>query len=77
MEEKMANKQVEIFLGASSLRTALGNKMETLDAMRRGVCGLKYEEAFGMYAGRSEVANIEGYSRFGRRSTPMERQEQI
>ena len=73
----MANKQVEIFLGASSLRTALGNKMETLDAMRRGVCGLKYEEAFGMYAGRSEVANIEGYSRFGRRSTPMERQEQI
>ena len=60
----MANKAVEIYLGASSLRTALGNKRETLDAMRRGVCGLKYEEAFGMYAGRSEVATVEGYSRF-------------
>ena len=59
----MVNK-VEIYLGASSLRTALGNKRETLDAMRRGVCGLKYEEAFGMYAGRSEVQTIEGYSRF-------------
>ncbi|MBR0362904.1 MAG: beta-ACP synthase, partial [Alistipes sp.] len=60
----MANKAVEIYLGASSLRTALGNKRETLDAMRRGVCGLKYEECFGMYAGRSEVATVEGYSRF-------------
>ena len=60
----MANKAVEIYLGASSLRTALGNKRETLDAMHRGVCGLKYEEAFGMYAGRSEVATVEGYSRF-------------
>ena len=60
----MANKGVEIYLGASSLRTALGNKMETLDAMRRGECGLKYEEIFGMYAGRSEVATVEGYSRF-------------
>ena len=59
----MVNK-VEIYLGASSLRTALGNKRETLDAMRRGVCGLKYEEAFGMYAGRSEVKIVEGYSRF-------------
>ena len=60
----MANKAVEIYLGASSLRTALGNKRETLDAMRRGECGLKYEEIFGMYAGRSEVAIVEGYSRF-------------
>ena len=60
----MANKAVEIYLGASSLRTALGNKRETLDAMHRGVCGLKYEECFGMYAGRSEVATVEGYSRF-------------
>ncbi len=60
----MANKAVEIYLGASSLRTALGNKRETLDAMRRGVCGLKYEECFGMYAGRSKVATVEGYSRF-------------
>ena len=59
----MVNK-VEIYLGASSLRTALGNKRETLDAMRRGVCGLKYEETFGMYAGRSEVQVVEGYSRF-------------
>ena len=60
----MANKAVEIYLGASSLRTALGNKRETLDAMRRGECGLKYEETFGMYAGKSEVVYIEGYSRF-------------
>ena len=60
----MANKAVDIYLGASSLRTALGNKRETLDAMRRGECGLKYEEIFGMYAGRSEVATVEGYSRF-------------
>ena len=59
----MVNK-VEIYLGASSLRTALGNKRETLDAMRRGVCGLKYEETFGMYAGRSEVQVVEGCSRF-------------
>ena len=60
----MVNKAVEIYLGASSLRTALGNKSETLAAMRRGECGLKYEESFGMYAGRSEVTIVEGYSRF-------------
>ena len=57
-------KQIEIYLGASSLRTALGDKYETLAAMRRGECGLKYEEAFGMYAGRSEVKIVEGYSCF-------------
>ena len=57
-------KQIEIYLGASSLRTALGDKYETLAAMRRGECGLKYEETFGMYAGRSEVKIVEGYSRF-------------
>ena len=60
----MVNRAVEIYLGASSLRTALGNKSETLAAMRRGECGLKYEESFGMYAGRSEVAIVQGYSRF-------------
>ena len=60
----MVNKAVEIYLGASSLRTALGNKSETLAAMRRGECGLKYEESFGMYAGSSEVTIVEGYSRF-------------
>ena len=60
----MANKAVEIYLGATSQRSALGNKRETLDAMHRGVCGLKYEEAFGMYTGWSEVATVEGYSRY-------------
>ena len=60
----MANKRVNIYLGASALRTALGNKAETLAAMGRGECGLRYEEAFGMYAGLSSVTPIEGFTRF-------------
>lgn len=53
-----------IFVGATSMRTCLGNKSETLISMRNGEGGLKYCEEFSMYAGISSVNIIEGYTRF-------------
>lgn len=60
----MADKRVDIYLGASAMRTALGNSSETLSAMRRGEGGLRYSEEFGMYAGTAKVTLLEGFSRF-------------
>ncbi len=60
----MAEKVVNIYLGASSLRTCLGNKAETLDAMLEGNSGLAYDAVSGMYAGRSLVKAVAGYTRF-------------
>lgn len=60
----MAEKEINIFIGATSMRTCLGNKSETLTAMRNGESGLKYSEEFSMYAGISKVGMIEGYTRF-------------
>ena len=60
----MAEKEINIFIGATSMRTCLGNKSETLTAMRNGESGLKYSKEFSMYAGISKVGMIEGYTRF-------------
>ena len=60
----MADKKIDIYIGASSIRTCLGNKAETLSAMQQGVSGLKYNERFGMYAGTAKVKEIPGYTRF-------------
>lgn len=60
----MAYKGIDIYLGASSMRTCLGDKAETLAAMRNGESGLKYSEEFAMHVGRAEVKMTDGYSRF-------------
>lgn len=60
----MAEKGINIFVGATSMRTCLGNKSETLTAMQNGESGLRYYEAFSMYAGISQVNTIDGYTRF-------------
>lgn len=60
----MVKKGINIFIGATSMRTCLGNKSETLIAMQNGESGLKYSEEFSMYAGISKVNMIEGYTRF-------------
>lgn len=59
----MAGK-VEIYVGATTMRTCLGDKNETLSAMRVGRSGLTYNKAFGMYTGMSDVKLIAGYTRF-------------
>lgn len=60
----MAEKGINIFVGATSIRTCLGNKSETLTAMQNGESGLMYCEEFSMYAGISQVNMIDGYTRF-------------
>ena len=60
----MADKRIDIYIGASSIRTCLGNKAETLSAMQQGVSGLTYNDGFGMYAGTAEIKEIPGYTRF-------------
>ena len=60
----MAYKGIDIYLGASSMRTCLGDKAETLAAMRNGESGLRYSDEFAMHVGRAEVKMTDGYSRF-------------
>lgn len=60
----MAERGVNIYLAAMAMRTSLGNRAETLDAMQRGECGLEYSEEFAMYVGRADVEPVEGYTRF-------------
>lgn len=60
----MAYKGIDIYLGASSMRTCLGDKAETLAAMRNGESGLRYSDEFAMHVGRAEVKITDGYSRF-------------
>lgn len=60
----MAYKGIDIYLGASSMRTCLGDKAETLAAMRNGESGLKYSDEFAMHVGRANVKMTDGYSRF-------------
>ena len=56
---------VNIYFGTTSLLTALGDKAATLDAMDKGLCGLKYVEQFGMNAGViSNIKAIDGATRF-------------
>ena len=60
----MDDKGIDIYLGASSMRTCLGDKAETLAAMRNGESGLKYSDEFAMHVGRAEVKMTDGYTRF-------------
>ena len=60
----MAHTEVNIYLGASSMRTCLGSKAETIAAMRSGSTGLKYSEEFAMPIGRAAVESIAEFSRF-------------
>ena len=60
----MAYKGIDIYLGASSMRTCLGDKAETLAAMRNGESGLRYSDEFAMHVGRAEVKMTDGYTRF-------------
>lgn len=60
----MADKRVEIYLGASSVVTCLGDKQQTLDAMYRGETGLLYSERYGMYVGECRVASLPDFTRF-------------
>ena len=53
-----------IYLGASSIRTCLGNKNETLSAMQAGECGLEYSTEWQMHVGLSDVKIIDGFTRF-------------
>jgi len=64
MEKEMAE-TVNIYLGATSLLTALGDKAATLDAMSKGVSGLRYCERLGMNAGVIDgIDTVDGASRF-------------
>ena len=60
----MAQKGLNIYIGATSLRSCLGNKAQTVAAMHRGESGLRYSDAFSMHVGSAEVALIDGYTRF-------------
>lgn len=60
----MVGKGVEIYIGASSIRTCLGNKAETLSAMQKGESGLKYSKEASMYVGYSEVKEYNNFTRF-------------
>ena len=60
----MADKGVNIYIGATSLRTCLGNKTETMTAMYNNESGLRYNDSFSMYVGVADVKLVEGYTRF-------------
>ena len=56
---------VNIYFGSTALLTALGDKAATIDAMSKGVSGLRYSERFGMNAGVVDFAdNIVDATRF-------------
>lgn len=56
---------ISIYLGATSLITALGNKEATLDAMSKSTGGLKYAGRFGMNVGIiSGIDAVDGATRF-------------
>lgn len=56
--------KVNIYLGASSLRTCLGDKTETLVALRNGESGLTYSDVYAMPIGVAEAKQSAGYTRF-------------
>lgn len=55
---------IDIYIGATSFRTALGNKTESLTAIDKGETGLRYEQCFDMYAGVIKIENKPGYTKF-------------
>ncbi len=64
METQMAGSGVNIYVGAASVRTALGNAAESMLAMDRGEGGLRYNPRFRMHAGMADVRLVEGFTRF-------------
>lgn len=60
----MADKRINIYIGATSMRTCLGDKAKTLAAMNNSESGLKFVAGFGMHVGQSAVKPIDGYTRF-------------
>lgn len=60
----MADTRVDIYLGASSLVTCLGNRQTTLDAIYREESGLQYSERYGMYVGECRVDSMPDFTRF-------------
>lgn len=60
----MADKRINIYIGATSMRTCLGDKAKTLAAMNNSESGLKFVAEFGMHVGQSAVKPIDGYTRF-------------
>lgn len=60
----MDKANVKIYLGASSIRTCLGNKAETLTAMRNGESGLVYSDIYSMPVGIAECKESVEYTRF-------------
>ena len=60
----MVDKGVNIYVGASSIRTCLGNKSETLSAMQKGESGLGYSNEASMYIGYSDVKEHAKFTRF-------------
>ena len=60
----MAEKGVNIYIGATSLRSCLGNKAQTIEAIHRGERGLQYSDRFAMYVGSAEVELLDGFTRF-------------
>lgn len=56
---------INIYFGATALITALGDKSATIDAMVKGMGGLRYSERFGMNAGIIDFAgNTDESTRF-------------
>ena len=64
MEKTMDNSKVNIYLGSSSIRTCLGNKAETLMAMRNGESGLVYSDVYSMPIGITNIKESLKYTRF-------------
>ncbi len=60
----MVEESVNIYVGATAVHTALGNKDELMRAMNSGKTGLQYSDRFRMYAGVVKVQPVEQYSRF-------------
>lgn len=60
----MAEREIRIYIGATSLRTCLGNKAATVAAMRRGESGLRYSDRYGMSVGAVDTDLRDGYTRF-------------
>ena len=60
----MDNSKVNIYLGSSSIRTCLGNKAETLMAMRNGESGLVYSDVYSMPIGITNIKESLKYTRF-------------
>lgn len=60
----MAEKGINIYIGATSLRSCLGNKSQTIEAIHRGESGLFHSDTFSMCVGQAEVEPIDGHTRF-------------